>query len=152
MAQGKNKKAAFLQQSQDIVKRTQALFKERQRSSTVVFYKASRVEHVKPMFELVWMSFLVTFSGPMQDSEVRPTWLARSRPRRAAPPPPSLARACDAYWFSRSCLVGCSATGTGPGHFDVVPRRVPVLVPDQQHVLLGAAEERWVADVVLGRS
>ena len=88
MAQGKNKKAAFLQQSQDIVKRTQALFKERQRSSTVVFYKASRVEHVKPMFELVWMSFLVTFSGPMQDSVVRPTWLARSRPRRAAPPPP----------------------------------------------------------------
>jgi Sec7-like guanine-nucleotide exchange factor len=72
MAQGKNKKAAFLQQSNDILKRTQALFKERQRATRVVFYRASRTEHVKPMFELVWMNFLVTFSGPMQDSEVRP--------------------------------------------------------------------------------
>ena len=72
MTQGKNKKAAFLQQSQEILKRTQALFKDRQRATKIVFYKASRVEHVKPMFELVWMSFLVTFSGPMQDSEVGP--------------------------------------------------------------------------------
>ena len=72
MSQGKTKKTAFLQQSQEILKRTQALFKERQKmtNTKVVFYKASRVEHVKPMFELVWMNFLVTFSGPMQDSEV----------------------------------------------------------------------------------
>ena len=81
----KNKKAAFLQQSQEILKRTQALFKERQKAHTqVTFYSASRVEHVKPMFESVWMSLLVTFSGPMQETEVRAG--RRGRPQRCPGP------------------------------------------------------------------
>lgn len=33
------------------------------------FHSASHFEHVKPMFEVAWMSILAGISGPLQDSE-----------------------------------------------------------------------------------
>jgi brefeldin A-inhibited guanine nucleotide-exchange protein len=34
-----------------------------------VFYSATHYEHVKPMFELIWMAVLTAISGPLQQSE-----------------------------------------------------------------------------------
>jgi len=66
----KDKRAAFAMESKEILERTHALFKEGRRSTQkTVFYSASRVEHVKPMFELAWMGILATASAPLQDSE-----------------------------------------------------------------------------------
>ena len=56
--------------SKDILKATQALFKDRKkRSKTQVFYSANQIEHVKPMFEVSWMPVLVAVSGFIQESE-----------------------------------------------------------------------------------
>jgi len=134
---GKNKKAAFLQQSQEILKRTQALFKERQKAHTqVTFYSASRVEHVKPMFESVWMSLLVTFSGPMQETEVWPS--RRGRPLH-----------CAGLRFINvlGCLCGWAV---GPDAAVAVPGRLLAGVRDQQPLLPGAAEERLFLDAAQG--
>ncbi|KAK9480152.1 hypothetical protein V1514DRAFT_290241 [Lipomyces japonicus] len=68
---------AYLQASKEMANKTELLFKnlvrtqrkDQNASSRVVFYSASHIEHVGPMFEVVWMSFLAGLSGPMQDTE-----------------------------------------------------------------------------------
>ncbi|KAK9453898.1 hypothetical protein V1511DRAFT_461709 [Dipodascopsis uninucleata] len=66
---------AYLQASREMANKTENLFKNLVRSQrkdsneSVVFYNASHIEHVGPMFEVVWMSILAALSGPMQDSE-----------------------------------------------------------------------------------
>jgi len=66
----KPKKESYAMDSKDILKATQALFKDRKkRSKTQVFYSANQIEHVKPMFEVSWMPALVAVSGFMQESE-----------------------------------------------------------------------------------
>lgn len=67
---------AYLQASREMSNKTEQLFKNlisntnnKKRSGEATFYVASRVEHVKPMFEVAWMSFLAGLSGPFQQSE-----------------------------------------------------------------------------------
>ncbi|KAK9241341.1 hypothetical protein V1525DRAFT_351858 [Lipomyces kononenkoae] len=67
---------AYLHASREMTNKTEMLFKnlvrtQRKETSgpTVVFYSASHFEHVGPMFEVVWMSFLAGLSAPMQDSD-----------------------------------------------------------------------------------
>ncbi|KAK9368666.1 hypothetical protein V1509DRAFT_592614 [Lipomyces kononenkoae] len=67
---------AYLHASRQMVNKTEMLFKNLVRiqrketnSPTVIFYSASHFEHVGPMFEVVWMSFLAGLSAPMQDSD-----------------------------------------------------------------------------------
>ncbi|KAK9482861.1 hypothetical protein V1527DRAFT_492356 [Lipomyces starkeyi] len=67
---------AYLHASREMATKTEMLFKNLVRSQrketsgpTVVFYSASHFEHVGPMFEVVWMSFLAGLSAPMQDSD-----------------------------------------------------------------------------------
>jgi brefeldin A-inhibited guanine nucleotide-exchange protein len=56
--------------SKDIMKATQSLFKNRKkRTKTQVYYSASEIDHVKPMFEVSWMPVLVAVSGFLQESE-----------------------------------------------------------------------------------
>jgi brefeldin A-inhibited guanine nucleotide-exchange protein len=38
-------------------------------SSLSSFFSASHYEHIKPMFQLIWMSVLTAISGPLQESE-----------------------------------------------------------------------------------
>ena len=63
----KDRRVAFLLESKEILKRTQALFSEKKRHA--VFVHATRVEHVKPMFENAWVAIFASISGPLQDSE-----------------------------------------------------------------------------------
>ncbi|KAK9467151.1 hypothetical protein V1512DRAFT_237847 [Lipomyces arxii] len=67
----------YLNASREMASKTEMLFKNMVRSQrkestdipTVVFYNASHFEHVGPMFEVVWMSFLAGLSAPLQDSD-----------------------------------------------------------------------------------
>ena len=69
---------AYLLQSEGMANKTEALFKTMVRSqrkggaqqrSSEIFFSASHMEHVRPMFEVVWMPLLAGVSGPLQDSE-----------------------------------------------------------------------------------
>lgn len=66
---------AYLQASREMANKTEQLFKElvsgdgKRRTAESTFYSASHIEHVKPMFEVAWMSFLAGLSGPFQQSE-----------------------------------------------------------------------------------
>lgn len=66
---------SYVLQSENMVSRTEVLFRTMlyaQRrgmpNATEQYYSASHVEHVKPMFEVAWMSFLAGISTPLQDS------------------------------------------------------------------------------------
>lgn len=69
---------AYLVQSEGMASKTEALFKTMvrtqrkggiQQRTADVFFSASHVEHVRPMFEVVWMPLLAGISDPMQNSE-----------------------------------------------------------------------------------
>ncbi|KAK9461068.1 uncharacterized protein V1516DRAFT_674944 [Lipomyces oligophaga] len=67
---------AYLTASKEMASKTETLFKNLVRSQrmdptapTVIYYHASRFEHVGPMFEVVWMSLLACLSASMQESE-----------------------------------------------------------------------------------
>lgn len=77
---GKNfQREAYLQASREMSNKTEKMFKtlisngNRKNEVAGVFYIASHVEHVRPMFEVVWMSFLAGLTGPFQEgSEPEP--------------------------------------------------------------------------------
>ncbi|PKI83678.1 guanine nucleotide exchange protein for ADP-robosylation factor [Malassezia vespertilionis] len=67
----------YVLQSTSMANRTEVLFRtmlHAQRRSNAAkigaeqFFSASHMEHVKPMFEVAWMSFLAGISSPLQDS------------------------------------------------------------------------------------
>lgn len=67
---------AYMQASREMSNKAEQLFKalisrddSGRKSQESIFYIASHIEHVKPMFEVVWMSFLAGLSGPFQQSE-----------------------------------------------------------------------------------
>lgn len=67
---------AYMQASREMSNKTEQLFKTlisrsegKKRAEESIFYIASHIEHVKPMFEVAWMSFLAGLSGPFQESE-----------------------------------------------------------------------------------
>lgn len=69
---------AYVLQSEGMASKTEALFrtmvKTQRRAgaasrSSDVFFSASHIDHVRPMFEVVWMPLLAGISGPLQDSE-----------------------------------------------------------------------------------
>jgi brefeldin A-inhibited guanine nucleotide-exchange protein len=69
---------AYLLQSEGMANKTEALFKTMVRSqrkggvqqrTSDVFFSASHAEHVRPMFEVVWMPLLAGISAPLQDSD-----------------------------------------------------------------------------------
>jgi brefeldin A-inhibited guanine nucleotide-exchange protein len=67
---------AYVVQSEGMASKTEALFKSmvRQQRRGVVratdhFYSASRLEHVRFMFEVAWMPFLAGISAPLQESD-----------------------------------------------------------------------------------
>ncbi|KAK7207757.1 hypothetical protein BZA70DRAFT_265101 [Myxozyma melibiosi] len=68
---------AYITASKEMASKTEQLFKNLVRSQRkdtgaappVIFYHASRFEHIGPMFEVVWMSLLACLSATMQESE-----------------------------------------------------------------------------------
>lgn len=67
---------AYMQASREMSNKTEQLFKSlisrsdgKKRSGESIFYIASHIEHIKPMFEVAWMSFLAGLSGPFQETE-----------------------------------------------------------------------------------
>lgn len=68
---------AYLAQSEGMANKTEAMFKTMVRSQRRgtqkgagdIFFSAHAVEHVRPMFEVVWMPLLAGISHPLQDSE-----------------------------------------------------------------------------------
>ena len=67
---------AYFAQSENMVSKTESLLKTmaRQQRRGVVrptdqFYSASRLEHVRFMFEVAWMPFLAGISGPLQETD-----------------------------------------------------------------------------------
>ncbi|KLT43076.1 Sec7-domain-containing protein [Cutaneotrichosporon oleaginosum] len=64
---------AFLTQSENMASKTEALLKHMARSSRRGardhYYAASRVEHVRFMFEAAWMPFLAGISGQLQETD-----------------------------------------------------------------------------------
>ncbi|WFD39955.1 guanine nucleotide exchange protein for ADP-robosylation factor [Malassezia japonica] len=68
----------YVLQSEGMANRTEVLFRtmltaqrragSQQRAMADQFFSASHMEHVKPMFEVAWMSFLAGISTPLQDS------------------------------------------------------------------------------------
>ncbi|RCI05462.1 guanine nucleotide exchange protein for ADP-robosylation factor [Rhizopus stolonifer] len=70
------RREAYQQAIEDMGSKTEAMFRNmlasRRRAGendTITFYSASHVEHVRPMFEIVWMAFLAGISGPLQESD-----------------------------------------------------------------------------------
>ena len=69
---------AYVRQSEGMASRTEVLFRSmllaqrragsQKRALADQFFSASHMEHVKPMFEVAWMSFLAGISSPLQDS------------------------------------------------------------------------------------
>ncbi|WFD28283.1 guanine nucleotide exchange protein for ADP-robosylation factor [Malassezia nana] len=68
---------AYVLQTQGMANRTEVLFRTMlhaqqrqglQRTLAERYFSASHMEHVKPMFEVAWMSFLAGMSAPLQDS------------------------------------------------------------------------------------
>lgn len=65
---------AYVQASKEMSNKTEKLFKDltaegKRRGGESAFFVASRIEHVKPMFEVAWMSILAGLSGPFQQSD-----------------------------------------------------------------------------------
>jgi brefeldin A-inhibited guanine nucleotide-exchange protein len=70
---------AYQAVTEEMGSKTEALFKDmlggkRRRAAAtgagaITFYSASHIEHVRPMFEVAWMSFLAGISGPLQESD-----------------------------------------------------------------------------------
>lgn len=68
---------AYIAQSEGMASKTEAMFRtmvKSQRRNTHrgagdIFFSASHVEHVRPMFEVVWMPLLAGISTPLQDSD-----------------------------------------------------------------------------------
>lgn len=65
---------AYMQASKEMSNKTEQLFKslisrDNKKTQESIFYIASHFEHVKPMFEVVWMSLLAGLSGPFQESD-----------------------------------------------------------------------------------
>ncbi|KZO91151.1 hypothetical protein CALVIDRAFT_542103 [Calocera viscosa TUFC12733] len=67
---------AYVMQSLGMANRTEALFRNLSRTQrrgtprpSDQFFSASHHVHVRPMFEVAWMSFLAGISGPMQDTD-----------------------------------------------------------------------------------
>lgn len=61
---------AYIQASKEISNKTEKLFKTLGKSSKnekQVFYSASHVEHVKSIFDNLWMSFLASLTAPFKD-------------------------------------------------------------------------------------
>lgn len=65
---------AFLARSENMASKTEALLKgmartERRRGGPDHYYAASRIEHVRFMFEVAWMPFLAGLSGQLQETD-----------------------------------------------------------------------------------
>ncbi|GAA6007006.1 hypothetical protein JCM10207_009168 [Rhodosporidiobolus poonsookiae] len=66
---------AYLWQSESMVNKTEALFRTLVRGqrrggrASDEYYSAFHAEHVKPMFEVVWMPILAGISAPLQDTD-----------------------------------------------------------------------------------
>ncbi|KZT57923.1 hypothetical protein CALCODRAFT_517135 [Calocera cornea HHB12733] len=67
---------AYVMQSLGMANRTEALFRNLSRTQrrgtprpSDQFFSASHHVHVRPMFEVAWMSFLAGISGPIQDTD-----------------------------------------------------------------------------------
>lgn len=67
---------AYMQVSEEMATKTEALFKDLMRAqkkgplkNTAKYYNASHVEHVGPMFEAAWMPILAGLSGTMQEAD-----------------------------------------------------------------------------------
>lgn len=69
---------AYVMQTRGMASRTEVLFRtmlaaqqrtDAHRAMANRFFSASHTEHVKPMFEVAWMSFLAGISAPLQDSQ-----------------------------------------------------------------------------------
>lgn len=68
---------AYVAQSEGMATKTEAMFRTMvksqrrgtQKAAGDVFFSASHVEHVRPMFEVVWMPLLAGISSPMQESD-----------------------------------------------------------------------------------
>ncbi|OZJ03359.1 hypothetical protein BZG36_02985 [Bifiguratus adelaidae] len=70
------RKEAYQAATEEMATKTEALFKNMLEgrsggaaAPTITFYSASHVEHVRPMFEVAWMSFLTGLSSPLQESD-----------------------------------------------------------------------------------
>ncbi|KAK0528299.1 guanine nucleotide exchange protein for ADP-robosylation factor [Tilletia horrida] len=72
-------KEAYILQTEGMASKTEALFRSmvraqrrihpQERAAAEQFFLASHFEHVRPMFEVAWMSFLTGMSAPLQDSD-----------------------------------------------------------------------------------
>ncbi|KAE8231539.1 hypothetical protein CF326_g3440 [Tilletia indica] len=72
-------KEAYILQTEGMASKTEALFRTmvraqrrihpQERAAAEQFFLASHFEHVRPMFEVAWMSFLTGISAPLQDSD-----------------------------------------------------------------------------------
>ncbi|RPD67347.1 hypothetical protein L226DRAFT_452320 [Lentinus tigrinus ALCF2SS1-7] len=68
-------KEAYMAQSNNMANKTEALFRTLMRSqrrgtgSSGQYFSASHFVHVRPMFEVAWISFLAGLSGPLQDTD-----------------------------------------------------------------------------------
>ncbi|KAI0353492.1 Sec7-domain-containing protein [Trametes cingulata] len=68
-------KETYIMQSNNMANKTEALFRTLMRSqrrgakSSEQFFSASHFVHVRPMFEVAWISFLAGLSGPLQDTD-----------------------------------------------------------------------------------
>ncbi|CAD6939206.1 unnamed protein product [Tilletia controversa] len=72
-------KEAYTLQTEGMATKTEALFRTmvraqrrihpQERAAAEQFFLASHFEHVRPMFEVAWMSFLTGISAPLQDSD-----------------------------------------------------------------------------------
>ncbi|KAL7750673.1 guanine nucleotide exchange protein for ADP-robosylation factor [Sorochytrium milnesiophthora] len=66
----KQKREAYALALEEIATKVESLFKSASKKNKgSAYYFASHYEHVRPMFELVWMGVLAGFSGPLQESE-----------------------------------------------------------------------------------
>ncbi|ORX95819.1 Sec7-domain-containing protein [Basidiobolus meristosporus CBS 931.73] len=68
---GKARRELYAHASAELASKTEAIFKGRGSRGIsrvqATYYSASHFEHVRPMFELVWMAFLAGVSSPMQE-------------------------------------------------------------------------------------
>lgn len=60
---------AYIQASKEISNKTEKFFKTLGRSSKTVFYSASHIEHVKSIFDTLWMSFLAALTTPFKGED-----------------------------------------------------------------------------------
>ena len=59
----------FVATSENMALKSEAMFKNKSQNAEYNFINANHYQHVKPMFSLVWMSFLTTVSSPLQSSD-----------------------------------------------------------------------------------